>query len=217
MPQKTIGTISFDLRVSWKFEMFCKFRNKIWVWPLQQLEQLIYVIQKSIEFFSLTILKRLDSDASNRYNKVCLVLDEDLDNKICTNTDSGFDNQHDNLITWSLDSKGPYFHNSGWGSWAGSLKFSLIFHKRWKCKTDNNKNSKFQVASKIDLHFQDTEHAQIAELHIQFKRKLLNWYGQFFAYKDQFLVIFKSKNCHEMNLQKSADNISQITVQLIDI
>ena len=64
--------------------------------------------KEPIEFLSLTILKRSNIQFGNRYNKVCLVLDEELDNKNCTNTNSGFDNQSSNLITWTLDSQGLF-------------------------------------------------------------------------------------------------------------
>ena len=70
-------------------------------------------IKEPIEFFSLTIQKRLDC-CSERYNNVCLVLDGNIANEICTDSDTGFNDQEGNFneITWSYASKGIYFHTS---------------------------------------------------------------------------------------------------------
>ena len=58
-----------------------------------------------IEFVSLTILKRTTC-CGNRYNKVCLILDGDVANEICTNSDTGFNNQTSDWITWELNASG---------------------------------------------------------------------------------------------------------------
>ena len=61
-------------------------------------------IKKPIEFYSLSILKRTNC-CGDRYNNVCLIIDEDTNNQICTNTDSGFSNQESNMITWKIAKK----------------------------------------------------------------------------------------------------------------
>ena len=64
-----------------------------------------FSIKKPIDFLSLTIGKRLDC-CDRRYKDVCLVIDNDITNQICTNTETGFDNQNDDEITWSIASSG---------------------------------------------------------------------------------------------------------------
>ena len=65
------------------------------------------ILKEPIEFSSLSILKRTNC-CGDRYNNVCLVIDEDNDNQICTNTDSGFDNQKSGTIFWNIGSQGIY-------------------------------------------------------------------------------------------------------------
>ena len=69
-------------------------------------------IKEPIEFFSLRLQKRTDC-CSNRYNKVCLVLDEDIENAICTNTNFGFQSEHDDnrrsdFIFWKMMEQGRF-------------------------------------------------------------------------------------------------------------
>ena len=47
----------------------------------------------------LTIRKRHDT-GFKRYFNVCLVLNEDVDNQMCTNTPDGFNNDTSRFITW---------------------------------------------------------------------------------------------------------------------
>ena len=63
------------------------------------------IIKEPIEFISLTILKRMNCCA-DRYKNVCLVLDGNIDDQICTNSDHGFDNQTSDWITWKAQSQG---------------------------------------------------------------------------------------------------------------
>ena len=56
------------------------------------------------------MLKRIEC-CGDRYNKVCLVLDDDVANQICTNSNHGFksqsfDNLRSDYITWKLPLKG---------------------------------------------------------------------------------------------------------------
>ena len=62
-------------------------------------------------FFSITIQKRLDC-CYRRYKNVCLVIDENIANQICTDSDTGFDGQNGDEITWAYGSKEIYFHTS---------------------------------------------------------------------------------------------------------
>jgi len=68
----------------------------------------MYTFKAPIEFISLTILKRLDC-CGDRYNNACLVIDGDITNEICTNSDSGFNDQAGDTITWTYASTGIYF------------------------------------------------------------------------------------------------------------
>ena len=68
-------------------------------------------IKEPIEFFSLTIQKRFEC-CYRRYKNVCLVIDDNTDNQICTDSDTGFNDQEGNEITWTYASKGIYFHTS---------------------------------------------------------------------------------------------------------
>ena len=68
---------------------------------------LSFIFQKPIEIFSLTILKRMNCcSTGDRYNNVCLVLDGNTENEICTNSNSGFDNQTSDWITWHIKARG---------------------------------------------------------------------------------------------------------------
>ena len=44
----------------------------------------------------------------DRYNHVCLVLDDNLEHEYCTNSDSGFDNQNSDWITWTFQQQGQF-------------------------------------------------------------------------------------------------------------
>ena len=46
----------------------------------------------------MSIRKR--KDYCDRYFNVCLVLNEDTENQLCTNTPNGFNNDPDPFITW---------------------------------------------------------------------------------------------------------------------
>ena len=47
----------------------------------------------------MSIRKRKDC-CFDRYFNVCLVLNEDTENQLCTNTPNGFNNDPDPFITW---------------------------------------------------------------------------------------------------------------------
>ena len=66
-------------------------------------------IKEPIEFFSLTIQKRLEC-CYERYKNVCLVIDSNIADQICTDSDTGFNGQENMEITWTYASKGIYFH-----------------------------------------------------------------------------------------------------------
>ena len=48
------------------------------------------------------IRKRMDPtwNCAKRYFNVCLVLNGDTENELCTNTEDGFNNDSSNYITW---------------------------------------------------------------------------------------------------------------------
>ena len=79
----------------------------------------------------------------DRYNKVCLVLDDDIANQICTDSKTGFSNQTSDWITWRLNSNN-----------ADPL------------------NNPSKIAQKIELYFRDTQHAQIADFFIEYKGEI---------------------------------------------
>ena len=56
-------------------------------------------IQKPIDFVMLTIRKRKDW-CLYRYLNVCLVLNEDASDQLCTNTPVGFNNDNSPFIAW---------------------------------------------------------------------------------------------------------------------
>ena len=129
-----------------------------------------YWIKEPIEFFSLTIQKRLDC-CHLRYKNVCLVIDNNIANQICTDSFTGFNGQNGDEITWTYASKGKYFHTSETSTILLIFLINEIscFSKQIiKLLTDTN--SKSTIAQRIDLYFRDTEHAQIADLQIKFKR-----------------------------------------------
>jgi len=53
-----------------------------------------------INFVMLKIRKRMDPNCTKRYFNVCLVLDGQIDDQMCTNTPDGFNNDISPLITW---------------------------------------------------------------------------------------------------------------------
>ena len=64
-------------------------------------------------FNSLTIQKRTDSCCEDRYNNVCLVLDGDVRNQYCTDTDWGFYGaETGNNIIWEKKKQGQGFFRS---------------------------------------------------------------------------------------------------------
>ena len=111
-----------------------------------------------------------------RYKNVCLVIDKNIANQICTDSVTGFDGQNDDEITWTYASEGKYFHTSETRT-SFDLAFKCNFLKSifhcpdliMKLLADNK--SKSTIAQRIDLYFRDTKHAQIADLRIKFKRR----------------------------------------------
>ena len=61
-------------------------------------------IQKPIDFVMLTIRKRKDC-CFERYLNVCLVLNEDESDQLCTNTPDGFNDDKSPFITWYKPAK----------------------------------------------------------------------------------------------------------------
>ena len=77
------------------------------------------MIEEPINFISLTIFKRVQYNL-HTYNNVCLVLDDDVLNQVCTNSSTGFNNQESDWITWKPDFEGL---NSKSQSSQSSVKF----------------------------------------------------------------------------------------------
>ena len=115
-----------------------------------------------IRFIELIIMKRQDC-CQERYDNVCLVLDNDVGNQLCTDSDDGFSEIKDR---WeqihSSDHWDPLYEEKATYDWN---------HITWKMPKDDVRH--------VALYFRDTDpyhgHAQIAELEIVYDE-----HGKFF-------------------------------------
>ena len=107
-------------------------------------------------------MKRQDC-CQERYDNVCLVLDNDEGNQLCTDSDEGFS---------EIKDRWEQIHNSD--HWDPLYEEKTIYdlnHITWKMPKDNVRH--------VALYFRDTDpyngHAQIAELEIVYDK-----HGKFF-------------------------------------
>ena len=86
----------------------------------------------------LKIRKRMDPNCTKRYFNVCLVLDGQIDDQMCTNTLDGFNNDISPYITWykptdKVTTVGLIFRDtnaqSGWDSGHAQIADLEIFHQ----------------------------------------------------------------------------------------
>lgn len=63
--------------------------------------------KQPINFNLVMIRKRMDPkwNCAKRHFNICLVLNEDIENQLCTNTPDGFNNDSSNYITWCKPTK----------------------------------------------------------------------------------------------------------------
>ena len=62
-----------------------------------------FLFQTPINFHMISIRKRFDwkhEHVAKRYFNVCLVLNENIGDQMCTNTPDGFNNDSSKYITW---------------------------------------------------------------------------------------------------------------------
>ena len=70
---------------------------RVWFENLGKISQ--FIIQRPIDFVMLTVRKRKEC-CLKRYLNVCLVLNGNTSDQMCTNTPDGFNNDSSPFITW---------------------------------------------------------------------------------------------------------------------
>ena len=118
--------------------------------------------QEDIRFIELTIMKRQNC-CQDRYENVCLVLDNDVGNQLCTDSNEGFS---------EIKDRWQQIHSSDhWDPLYEEKAMYDLNHITWKMPKDNVRH--------VALYFRDTDpyngHAQIAELEIVY-----DVHGKFF-------------------------------------
>ena len=101
-----------------------------------------------------------------RYKNVCLVIDDDITKQICTNTETGFDNQNSDRITWSIASSGMNIQ----------ILIMLCVKNPFEYFAGHHYPSESIIAQKVELYFRDAEPAQIGDLKIQYRGELTTSY-----------------------------------------